>query len=105
VYDLAALVGSTPAVPFNGHSCGLDPLVCWVDPEMSHASLLLPSGTHSITVLVHPAQILGEGFFEFTAVPEPSSILLIAAGLACYGCRRRSGNGPKRPRCVPVPRC
>jgi hypothetical protein len=89
VYDFGTLVGTTPAVSLNAHSCGLDPLICWVDPEMSHASLLLPSGAHSITVLVHPAQILGEGFFEFTAVPEPSSILLIAAGLARYGCRRR----------------
>jgi hypothetical protein len=89
VDDFGTLVGSTPAVPLGVGFCGLDPLICWVDPAMSHASLLLPPGPHSITVLVHPAQILGEGFFEFTAVPEPSSILLIAAGLAGYGCRRR----------------
>jgi hypothetical protein len=38
------------------------------DPEVSHASLLLPSGAHSITLLVHPPQVLGEGSFELTAV-------------------------------------
>ncbi len=81
VFDLGTLIGSTPAVPLTGHSCGLDPRLCVTDPEMSHASFLLPAGSHSITVFSHPAQILGEGFVEVTAVPEPSSVLLIIAGM------------------------
>jgi hypothetical protein len=52
-----------------------------VDPDISHASFLLPAGTHAITVVVRPSQILGEGFFTLTAVPEPSGVLLIITGL------------------------
>lgn len=80
VLDFGALIGSTPAVPLFG-GCGLDPRSCIADPGMSRATFLLPSGAHSITVVAHPAQILGEGFFQFTAVPEPSSFVLVAAGL------------------------
>ena len=83
VFDLGTFVGSTPSVPLSQHSCGLDPLVCLLDPQLSHASFLLPVGDHSITIFVHEAQILGEGFFEFTNVPEPSSDLMIVVGLLC----------------------
>jgi hypothetical protein len=62
VFDLGTLIGSSPAVSVSGHSCGLDPLVCVADTQMSHASFLLPAGSHSITVFAHSAQILGEGF-------------------------------------------
>jgi hypothetical protein len=89
VFDLGTLIGSTPVAPLSGHSCGLDPRVCVVDPQISHASLLLPAGPHSISMVAHPAQILGEGFFEFTAVPEPSTFLPVIAGLALLWRRAR----------------
>jgi hypothetical protein len=76
VLDFGVLIGSTPAVAF-GNSCGLDPNICVVDSEMSHNSFLLPAGDHSITISVYPAQILGEGFIQFTPVPEPSTALLM----------------------------
>jgi hypothetical protein len=82
VLDFGVLIGSTSSVPFSGHSCGFEPRICLVDPAMSHASFLLPAGSHSISIFVHPAQILGEGFFEVTVVPEPSSFLLVIASLA-----------------------
>lgn len=82
VLDFGALVDSTLSVPLSGHSCGLDPRICVVDPEMSHASFLLPAGSHSITVSVHAAQILGEGFLQFEPVPEPSTALLLTAVLS-----------------------
>jgi hypothetical protein len=79
--DFGTLVGSTPSVLPNGHSCGLDPRICVVDPEMSHGSFLLPAGSHSITVSVNAVQILGEGFFKFEPVPEPFTAMLLASTL------------------------
>jgi hypothetical protein len=97
VFDLGTLIGSTPAVPLNGHSCGLDPRVCVADAQISHASFLLPAGPHSISIVAHPVQILGEGFFEFTAVPEPSSFLLVIASLVWMWRRsRRRSSEPAR---------
>jgi hypothetical protein len=81
VFDLGTPIGSTPAVPLSGPSCGLDPRVCITNVQISHASFVLPAGAHSITISAHAAQILGEGFFEFTLVPEPSSALLVIPGL------------------------
>ena len=90
VLDFGVVVGSTPLVPLNGHSCGLDPRICVVDPEMSHDSFLLPAGSHSITVFVNAAQILGEGFFEFAPVPEPSTDLLLTSALFVIWCAARA---------------
>jgi len=64
-------VGSTPAVTSSGLNCGLDPSVCDVTPGISHAQIVLPPGSFAITINVHPAQLLGEGFFRVDPVPEP----------------------------------
>jgi hypothetical protein len=89
VFDHGVLIGSTPSVPFFG-DCGLDPRVCVLDPSMSHASFVLPAGAHSITVRVHEAQILGEGFFIVEAVPEPATVFLLGSGVALVARRRRA---------------
>ena len=86
VLDFGVLVGSTPSVFLLGHSCGLDPRICVVDSDISHAAFLLPEGSHSITVSVHPAQLLGEGFLQFEQVPEPSAALLLTSALFVIGC-------------------
>jgi hypothetical protein len=90
VLDFGVVAGSTPLVPLNGHSCGLDPRICVVDPEMSHDSFLLPAGSHSITVSVNAAQILGEGFFKVEPVPEPSTALLLTSALFVIWCAARA---------------
>lgn len=85
VFDNGTMVGSTNAVP-QGSSCGVNPDACLANPTFSHGVFPLSSGSHSITVGVIPAQILGEGFFrvDAAAVPEPSTLSLLAVGfLAC----------------------
>jgi hypothetical protein len=78
-------VGSTPAVPSSRLSCGLDPSVCDVTPGFSHAQIALPPGSLAITINVHPAQLLGEGFFRVDPVPEPGGFGLGLNGLL-IGC-------------------
>ena len=94
VFDFGALMGSTPSVATGGADCGLNPSICFSAPGISHASFVLPAGAHSITVGVHEAQILGEGFFRLDTVPEPSTfgvtaLLLLTILLA----RRRLMSG------------
>ncbi len=85
VLDFGTLIGSTPAVATNAHNCGLDPRLCVTDSQISHASLLLGPGAHSITISVRPAQVLGEGFFQVSAVPEPSlsGCLVLRSSVDC----------------------
>ena len=96
VLDFGGLVGSTPAVAF-GHSCGLDPDICLADSEASHNSFWLPAGNHSITVSVHPAQILGEGFIRFTPVPEPSTAILMICSVLFITWRTVSSRACSKP--------
>ena len=83
VFDNGALIGSTNVVPSTGISCGINPDACLTNPNFSHGAFPVSAGPHSITVGVSPAQILGEGFFRVDAIPEPSTLLLLASGVAC----------------------
>jgi len=83
VFDNGTLIGSTN-VPLQFLSCGINPDVCLTNPNFAHGSFLMSSGAHSITIGVMPAQILGEGFFRVDAVPEPSTLSLLALGLGCF---------------------
>jgi hypothetical protein len=94
VFDFGVLIGLTPSVAASGANCGLNPSICVDAAGISHASFALAAGAHSITVGVHEAQILGEGFLRLDTVPEPSTfgvttLLLLAILLG----RRRLVSG------------
>lgn len=89
IYDSGTAVGSTPSEPFSHDSCGLDPSICLADPGIGNATFLLASGPHSITIDVHAAQLLGEGFFRVAVVPEPSTFGLTALLLTSFSARRK----------------
>lgn len=93
VFDFGVLVGSTPSVASSGANCGLNPSVCVNAAGISHASFALAAGAHSITVGVHEAQILGEGFFRLDTVPEPSTFRITIVLLALLLCWRRLVSG------------
>ena len=82
VFDNAALVGTTPVVGTAGN-CSSAVATCLVDPEMSHATFALGSGSHSITIQVENSPHgSGAAFFQVNPVPEPATYLLFATGLA-----------------------
>lgn len=88
VFDAGTLIGSTPAVPLGlAVDCGLDPSVCFVTSRISHATFLLPAGSHSLTLDVHPVQVLGEGFFRLDPIPEPGTLALMVLVGALAGVR------------------
>jgi len=93
VFDFGVLLGSTPRVPLMPALGSLDPNLTFADPAYSHASFMLPAGSHSLTIDVEAAQILGEGFFRISEVPEPSHTALLAVVLALFmrrACRNRT---------------
>jgi hypothetical protein len=89
VYDFGALVGSTPAVAIGGSSGLSDPALALLDPGLSHASFLLGSGAHSLTMVAYQTVTPGAAYFRTDAVPEPVTLLLFGAGLLGVGIMRR----------------
>ena len=82
VFDFGALVLSTPSVLFTGMGCGSDPAFCVTDPEMSHGTVHLGPGDHSITIVPTAVVQLGAAYFQAVEVPEPSTLLMLGAGIA-----------------------
>jgi hypothetical protein len=80
VWDSGVLIGSTPAVAIGGSSGLSDPELALLDPNLSHASFVLPVGDHSITIFTYQTITGGAAYFE-AAVPEPATLLLLGAGM------------------------
>ena len=84
IFDFGTSIGLT-SIPVAGVDCGDDPVVCLATAGMSNAVFALAAGPHSITIT--PSIVpepFGVGYLQVTgaasAVPEPSTLFLLAAG-------------------------
>lgn len=100
IFDSGLPIGSTSLPPTIGVDCGADPLVCLASADHSHGVFSLLPGPHALTIvaILSPTQS-GVGYFQVTAgsdavVPEPTTVVLIATGLASVLIARR----PRRTR-------
>lgn len=93
-FDFGSSIGLTsPPSAVAVVDCGDDPEVCITTAGMSTGSFVLAAGAHSITLApVLAPEGGGAGYLRVTgaAIPEPSSLALIALGvLALFALRLR----------------
>lgn len=92
VFDFGTSIGLTSAiVPSFTNNCSSDPVVCLADGRFSHGVFSLSPGAHSITIAQLLPSVGGAAYFRVTAVPEPSTMLMVGAGLLAIARRRRRG--------------
>jgi hypothetical protein len=103
VFNGAALLGSTSAVAVASYDAAAPIVVdfdaAWADSTYSRASYTLSAGSYSITGLLDQSVLLdgsplnatlGGAQLLVSAVPEPTSLVLMFAGLGALVARRRS---------------
>ncbi|MBK5293548.1 MAG: PEP-CTERM sorting domain-containing protein [Acidobacteriia bacterium] len=92
IFDSLVSQGTTGAFSGIG-SCGSDPAVCVLDPDVSKGFFVLSPGAHSITI-DHLTGPLGAAYFfiDDPGIPEPSTVGMVLGGLLAlgFGIRRKS---------------
>ncbi len=89
VLDFGMPIGMTsPLVGGVLIDCGDDPVICLGTPGMSTGVFALAAGPHSFTIVPLESGTGGAAYFQVD-VPEPTSVLLLATGLAAALRRRR----------------
>ena len=98
LFDNLVSLGISSA-PIGGGGCGNDIGCALADPFYSRLVVTLGDGAHSLTITNVDSAVSGGGAAVFrvapsSSVPEPSSVWLIATGLAALvaGSRRRRQN-------------
>lgn len=94
LFDFGISLGFTSLPAASGSvDCGNDPAVCIVTAGISSGLFLLSAGNHSLTLIPTLAPSDGgSGFLRVdaggTAVPEPTTLVLVATGLVLSRLRR-----------------
>jgi len=97
VFDFGTLIGATSFVVPDEYSCGGFPEPCLADPLMSKGFFELLPGPHSITISINSTPYPDSFLSWFRvqplaeppgAVPEPKTLMMIAAGFLGMGMLR-----------------
>ncbi len=91
--DFGVEVGST-SVPSQEGDCGADITLCLNTPNISKGTFAYAAGDHSWSTMTIASVGAGAAFFRIdegplTTVPEPSTYVLLASGLAAIAFARR----------------
>jgi hypothetical protein len=92
ILDFGVVIGMT-SLPGALVDCGDDPVPCLASSEISSGIFALAAGAHSLVIVPLQAPSPGSGYFRVDAdaavVPEPSTLLLLGAGVGALAWRRK----------------
>lgn len=89
VNGVALMTTSTPSIFLDGIQTGTTTFdQAWANPFLSKGSLYLTAGTYDLdisVIRVASGVNYGSGFIRATSVPEPSTLLMLGAGILGLG--------------------